>query len=48
MNKKFYDWVTSPAKWYEVWKPQSGVLGGALLSVVVTVVIALILAIFGA
>lgn len=28
------EWLMKPAKWYEFWLPQSGVVGGTICSVI--------------
>ena len=28
--KKIVKWITTPAKWYQFWMPESGPVGGAI------------------
>lgn len=40
-------WVNKPARWYEFWYPQSGILGGMLGAAIATLVAYLIFKLMG-
>lgn len=34
--KMFHRWITHPARWYQFWWPQSALLGGVILGLLLT------------
>ena len=38
----FYDWATKKAKWYQIWLPDSGIAGGAIVGFILSWLVILI------
>jgi hypothetical protein len=38
MNSEIFKWLTKPARWYEFWLPQSGIVGGMIFGALFAVI----------